>query len=241
MGIMRLSQIPLLIRLQKIVDWTMTQQTSRLCWPGCVRLNKKSAAILPLQRKRPTVRYLGKSYRRPDMNCFEQELRRVVGACGGIMNPIFTGRACYADLGGDNRGKIQFVTQGTHEKYEALEVKILNRSEGEVDAVLFRFADIWGKKQVSNPNFQDGIIPHIATYNEKSEWYVYRPTDADIKQLTAGVGAYLDLFTDHSLIPEKAQGKVGEKESVIKAIRDSKLKPAPRKDASVHKKSEQEL
>ena len=175
------------------------------------------------------------------MNYFEQELRRVAKACGEVGSPTFAGRACYGDLGGDNRVKLQFVTLGHADHYSALKATVLNRSDGEVDTLLFRFADTWGKKQVSNPNFRDGVIPYIWTYNGESEWYVYRPTDADIKQLAAEIGAYLAVFTDRSLVPEKARGQTGEKESVIKTIRDSKQNPPPRKDAQSQRKSGPEL
>jgi len=174
------------------------------------------------------------------MNYFEQELRRVAGACDGIINPTFAGRACYGDLGGDNRVKLQFVTLGHADHYAALKATVLNRTDGEVDTLLLRFEDTWGKKQVSNPNFKSGIIPYIWTSNRESEWYVYRPTDADVKQLAAELGAYLDVFIDRSRIPEKARGQ-GEKESVLKTIRESKQNPAPRKEASSRKKPGQEL
>ena len=167
------------------------------------------------------------------MNFFEQELRRIVIACDGITDPTFAGRACYADHGGDNRVKLQFVTLGTHEHYAGLKATVLNRLDGEVDSLLFRFADTWGRKPVpNNPNFRDGVIPYIWTYN-KTEWYAYRPTDADIKQLASEVGAYLDVFTDRSRVPEKAR----EPDSVIKTIREAKRTPAPRNDTPARNKS----
>jgi len=168
------------------------------------------------------------------MNYFEQELRRVADACDGIINPTFAGRVCFGDLGGDNRVKLQFVTQGTMDCYEALKATILNRVDGEIDSLLFRFRDTWGKKY--DHGYKDGV-PYIWTYQGKSEWYVYHPTDADIKQLAAEIGGYLAVFTDRSLTPEKAQGQTGKKESVIKAIRASKPKPAKRNDAPTRKKS----
>ena len=172
------------------------------------------------------------------MNYFEQELRRVADVCDGIINPTFAGRACYGDLGSDNRVKLEFVTLRQADHYPALKATILNRIEGEVDTLLFRFEDIWGKKHDKG---YDGGIPHIWTNDGKSEWYSYYPTGADIKQLAAELGAYLAVFTDRSLIPEKAQGRVGEKESVIKTIRESKQNPAPRKDASTRNKQGPEL
>ena len=140
-------------------------------------------------------------------------------------------------LGGDNRVKLQFVTLGHADHYAALKATILNRSEGEVDTLLFRFEDIWGKKQVSNPNFREGVIPHIWTSDSKSDWYIYRPTDADTKKLAAEVGAYLEVFTDRSRVPEKAR----ERDSVIKTIREAKKNPAPRKDTQARNKSGSDL
>jgi len=175
------------------------------------------------------------------MNYFEQELRRIADACGGIINPTFAGRACYGDLGGDNRVKLQFITQGTMDKYEALEATVLNRTDGKVDSLIFRFADTWGKKQVANKNFKDGVNPHIWTYQGKSEWHVYRPDVADIKQLAAEVGAYLGVFTDRSLTPEKTKVKAGEKESVMKEIREAKPKANTRKTSQARKTSEPDL
>ena len=74
---------------------------------------------------------------------------------------MFAGRACYLDLGGDNRAKLIFTTMGHADHYEALKVTVLNRMDGEVDALVFRFGDIWGAKPVRNPNFPSGVKPHI--------------------------------------------------------------------------------
>jgi len=172
------------------------------------------------------------------MNFFEQELRRIAGACGGVINPTFAGRACYADLGGDNRAKIQFVELGTHAKFEALKATVLNRSDGEVDSLLFRFRDTWGSKPIPNSlNFRNGVIPYIWTYQGDSEWYAYRPTDADIKKLATEVGAYLGVFAGRSLAPERAR----RQDSVIKTIREAKQNPAPQKDSRVRTKSGPDL
>ena len=172
------------------------------------------------------------------MNYFEQELRRLANACDGIINPTFAGRACYGDLGVDNRVKLEFVTQGTHERYEAVKATVLNRMDGEVDSLLFRFGDVWGKK---HPHGSAHGTAHIWTYQGKSEWYAYTPNGADMKKLAAEVGAYLAVFTDRSLIPEKTKGRAGEKESVIKTIREYKQNPTPRKDSQARKKSEPDL
>lgn len=154
------------------------------------------------------------------MNIFEQELRRLSRICDGIANPVFAGRACYADLGKDNRVKLQFVTQGYADHYSALEATILNRQDGKVDALRFRFSDIWGKKYDHGYN---GGIPHIWTDRGKSDWYVYRPTDADMKQLAAEVSGYLSVFTVRDKTLEKAPP-----ESLVGKLREAANEPKPR-------------
>lgn len=168
------------------------------------------------------------------MNFFEQELRKLAAVSDGLSNPVFAGRACYGDLGGDNRVKLQFVEHGTMDHYEALKVTVLNRSEGEVDTLLFRFADVWGKKY--DLGYQDGTA-YIWTYNDKSEWYAYQPTGADFKQLGKAVGAYLEVFTDRSALRQKEQAQ----DSVVKKLREAKHTPAVPKDKTSRGKSGPEL
>ncbi len=160
------------------------------------------------------------------MTVFEQELGRIAKAAG-ITKPVLAGRACFGDLGGNNRVKLQFVTLGHLDHYEALKATILNRAEGDVDTLLFRFADVWGKKQVGNRNIRDGIIPYIWTSNGKHDWYVYRPTDADIKRLATEIGGYIDVFRDRSVVLEKAPVRTHEKDSVVEKLRAAKKSLPP--------------
>ena len=129
------------------------------------------------------------------MNFFEQELRKLVGQSNALADPRYIGRALYDTVGGNITAKIQFVTMGTHEKYEALKITMLNNSGGEIDSSLIRFPDLWGAKPVNNPNFRGGVFPYIWTYNGKSEWYAYTPSPADYGELADSVDEYLDLFS----------------------------------------------
>ena len=156
--------------------------------------------------------------------------------CDAIQKPVFAGRLCYCDLGNDVRAKIQFVTTGHANHYSALKVTVLNRTEGEVDTLLFRFGDIWGNKQVSNPNFKDGVIPHIWEDGRDTDWYVYHPNSTDFKQLAMVVSGYLDIFADRS--------HSSEKESVTEKLRGAKQNSTAVKnntEEKKHDKSEPEL
>ena len=113
---------------------------------------------------------------------FEQELRKIVGP--RYPEATYVGRACYVRLDEMKRAKIQFTTCGIADHYEALQLSILNRNDGEVDTLRLRFADIWGKGQ------------YVWTDRGSTEWYARHPSGSDYRQLTEAVGNYLDIFQD---------------------------------------------
>ena len=97
------------------------------------------------------------------MNFFEQELHKIVAP--KYPDATYVGRACYVRLDELNRAKIQFVTGIVANQYHALRISILNRNEGQVDALLLNLSDILGKKQTSNPNFKSGACRYAFPQN----------------------------------------------------------------------------
>ena len=126
------------------------------------------------------------------MNTFERELSKVFTDCTSIDNPTFVGSACYGDVAPDLKAKIQFVTMGRADYYEALRITMLNRTEGQVDVVTMRLSDLLGKKRTAN--FPEGVYPYIWRYRDKVEWYAYHPTPADYKIIREAAASYLDVF-----------------------------------------------
>ena len=63
-----------------------------------------------------------------------------------------------------------------------------------MDVNILRFGDLLGKKKVSNPNFSDGVLPHLWDDYGKIGWYVYQPTQADYRMLAGAVDEYLQVF-----------------------------------------------
>jgi hypothetical protein len=131
-------------------------------------------------------------------NFFEGELRKLFQNNGVMEDVRFAGRACIGRLTDSTNVKLRFVTMGTHEKYEGIEVTVLNRLEGKIDSNTFRFKDILGAKPVNNPNFPDGVSPHIWDGALKGgyEWYVYKPTPADFEQIAEAIDAYMEMFQE---------------------------------------------
>jgi hypothetical protein len=130
------------------------------------------------------------------MNFFEGELQKIFGSNASIADIRFAGRVCIGRLGQTTNVKLQFVTLGSADHYEAIQATVLNRSEGVIDTQIFRLKDILGKKQVNNPNFGDGYYPHIWSYGNKTEWPVYKPTAEDYKAIADTVNSYLEVFLD---------------------------------------------
>ena len=125
------------------------------------------------------------------MTFYEQELRKIVGE--RYPDATYVGRACYVRLSNMNRAKIQFVTGIVANQYNALQLTILNRSEGQVDTLRLRFSDLLGTKMTSNPNFRNGVEPHIWDDYGKVSWYLYHPTRQDYEVLSDAVS---DLWGD---------------------------------------------
>ena len=128
------------------------------------------------------------------MNFYEQDLKKIVG--DRYPDATYVGRACYVRLIDTNRAKIQFVTGIVANQYNALQLTILNRNEGQVDVLRLRFTDLLGKKQTNNPNFCDGVDPHIWDSSDGVHWYVYQPTRQDYDTLGDAVSDYLDIFQE---------------------------------------------
>ena len=138
------------------------------------------------------------------MNYFEQELGRLFENDTAISDKRFVGRAFFGRLTDSLRVRVDFVTMGTADHYEALKATVINRSDGPVDTLTLRFSDLLGRKSVNNPNFREGISPYIWKYGDKIEWYVYKPTKGDYDQISEALNDYFDVFREPRLEMEQS-------------------------------------
>lgn len=126
------------------------------------------------------------------MNFFEQQLRTLTGRNTAFKStsPVYVGRAAFLTLDEHIRARIEFVTTGTADKYEALQVTILNRTEGKVDTLLLRNQDHFASIRTPGGDMK---TPHIWVYQGKPDWYG-QPTDTDLKALSKAAHDYIALF-----------------------------------------------
>ncbi len=74
---------------------------------------------------------------------------------------------------------------------------MLNRREGQIDSTVLRFADLLGRKPVpGNPNFTNGIFPHVIKLSDKYSWYAYTPTPRDFEIIAETMDSYLEVFAE---------------------------------------------
>lgn len=128
------------------------------------------------------------------MNFFEKEFRKILEKDNIFKDITFVGRSCLGTIDKDIKAKLEFVTLGYADHYEALKIKILNRTEGVVDSEVIKFKDLLGRKSINHPNFKEGIVPHVWEYNGKIEWYAYKPTTSDYSAFNREIKEYINCF-----------------------------------------------
>lgn len=137
---------------------------------------------------------------------FQNELNKIFGNDSIFDNTRFVGRACYGSLGADLKASAQFVSLHISNQYDALKINIINRTEGAIDSVTIRFKELWGNKFTNNPNFREGVSPHLWLDGDKLEWYVYTPTNTDFQELREAVSEYTELFREQTMEQQKGDG-----------------------------------
>ena len=130
------------------------------------------------------------------MSFFTDELMKCTD---GFEGRKCIGNAMYIPLGENNRLKLYFTTLGYADHYEAINISAIDKNNGVIDKTIIKFADVWGKKQVSNPNFQGGITPYIWKDGMDVDWYVYHPTPRDMEQLSKQIYDYVELFMEQQI------------------------------------------
>jgi len=181
------------------------------------------------------------------MTFFETELWKIFGTSPMIRDARFVGRACIGRLGDTTNVKLEFVTLGTHQHYEAIKSTVFNRNDGVIDSNVFRFVDMLGLKPGRSMQHGNKVSPHVWVYNDETEWYSYKPNATDYSAIAKLIGSYLEVFlepTQLSCETEKtASARLDGHTSVKAAIERDKEKPKPRKSRanSAKKKDEQNL
>jgi len=116
-----------------------------------------------------------------------------------IFKKMFTDRdnmkyingVAYGTMDNDKLFKAQFKTRDTYEKYEAIEVSILNKREGVIDRMLLTFDNLLSQNRL-------GQTAHIWKNNGKLAWYGNAPTQKELDSIGAMIEDYVSLFQEQT-------------------------------------------
>ena len=130
------------------------------------------------------------------MNFFEGELQRMFGGNNIISEPKIVGRTLLGRIDDDLRVKLQFVSTEVHKHYDAIQVSILNRTDGLVDRETMLFGDIIGTKMTRS---SDKVNPYM--WEEgigKAYWYTPL-TVSDKAQIADTVLDYVGMYQSEGM------------------------------------------
>ena len=119
------------------------------------------------------------------MNFFEGELRLMFGNNCIIDEPKIVGRTLLGKIDDDLRVKLQFVSTGISKHYDAIQVSVINRTEGLVDRETMLFGDIIGQKATPC----DKVNPYMW---EESSHTAYWYTPVSVSEKAKIADAVLD-------------------------------------------------
>ena len=137
------------------------------------------------------------------MNFFEKELRKIVEPISA--DATYVGTFCFVPLGENNRAKINFATSGISDHYDTMQIKIINKNDGELDCVRLRLSDLLGPVQ-SNNSFLKNSGYHIWKDGSTYDWYGARPKAAGYSAIAETIKSYVELFRDQVQETSMQQG-----------------------------------
>ncbi|NBI18702.1 hypothetical protein D1841_14175 [Neglecta sp. X4] len=126
------------------------------------------------------------------MNLYEQEFRKIFENCQDLYDRKYTGRTMLAKIDQNLRVKASFVTTGVSGNYDAVRLRIINHTEGEVDVQTFRFREIFN-------NAPSAVTAYIRDDYGPPRWYNYSPGPYEYKQLAEALGGYISMYQDETL------------------------------------------
>ena len=130
------------------------------------------------------------------MNFFEGELRQMFGNAESISDAKFVGKTMLGKLDDDLLVKAQFISTHVSKQYDAIQVSILNRTDGVVDKETMLFGDIIGQK---NTGITGRVNPYMWEESVgKAYWYTPL-TISEKAQISDTVLDYVEMFQENSL------------------------------------------
>lgn len=124
------------------------------------------------------------------MNFFEGELRLMFGNNCIIQDPKIVGRTLLGKIDDDLRVKLQFVSTGISKHYDAIQVSVINRTEGLVDRETMLFGDIIGQKN----SLGSKVNPYMWEESSHTAYWYTAVSVSEKAQIADAVLDYVGMY-----------------------------------------------
>ena len=135
------------------------------------------------------------------MNFFEKEMRQMFGDTDIIAEPKFIGKTMLGKLDDELRVKLQFVSTHISKQYDAIQMSVINRTDGVIDKQTMLFGDIIGQKVLhGTPN----VYPYMWENNNQGMWYT-PVTLSEKAQIADSVLDYVGMYQEQTMSANEMQ------------------------------------
>ena len=137
------------------------------------------------------------------MNIFTRELKKVFVRSSIADGLTYADKVCRGSLGADNGFQAELASGKRYGDYDGIQVSIVNKEGETLDSEIFKFEDILGMKEIVHPELKE-ISPHLWTYQNYTEWYLYKPTGKDYTIIADTIDQYLNIQQEHLHSPNRS-------------------------------------
>lgn len=130
---------------------------------------------------------------------YERELQKMIRGIPFIQRYTLAGKAILGSLDKELRIKIGFVTTGIAGHYDALKIRVINRTEGEVDGQIFKFKEI----------LSNGKNLAIDEDSSGPSWGFNKPLPSDYAKINQCLHNYLSYYAPEQE-PQESQEMSGQ-------------------------------
>ena len=122
----------------------------------------------------------------------EDHLKDFMKHCDLLTDLLYQNEVVIGKLNDTLNVKISLDGGIEADRRNGLSVEIINKTTGKVDALVFRFANVWGKCKLSNGNTSAYYLWRYR--GDPFDWYSGAPSLAQKKQFMERVCQYIALF-----------------------------------------------
>ena len=128
------------------------------------------------------------------MTFFEQELHKILDRLAEVGYVFsYIDNSAYLRLP-NVKIRIDFHNSFAVDNYDEILLTAMRNDSGVIDKKSIKFSHVWGLFPTNNPNFKEGVSPHIWKNGKEIDWYIVKPNEKHYKILSETIKKYIEIF-----------------------------------------------